>query len=128
VILTDTGPLVALVNRNDPNHMACLEATKTLPAAPLQTTWPCFTEAMYLVFRAGGYHAQEALWQLRSAGRLVLLEPEAHVSPVPAGRVFPIQFAGLSLPVLQQCKSPQRGLTADSFWPDRLLHDSAAQS
>lgn len=25
-------------------------------------TWPCFTEAMYLLSQAGGYHAQEKLW------------------------------------------------------------------
>ena len=44
--LTDTGPLVALLNRNDPNHAACVGAAKTLPSGPLATTWPCFTEAM----------------------------------------------------------------------------------
>ncbi len=72
--LTDTGPLVALINRNDPNHAKCVAATKELPAGPLITTWPCFTEAMYLLFRAGGYPAQRALWQLRIAGRLLLHE------------------------------------------------------
>ena len=70
--LTDTGPLVALINRNDPNHARCVAATQTLPAEPLLTTWPCFTEAMYLLFKAGGYSGQEALWQWRTAGRLVL--------------------------------------------------------
>jgi predicted nucleic acid-binding protein len=72
VILTDTGPLVALLNRNDPKHQACASAAKSLPAGPLITTWPCFTEAMYLVHRSGGYPAQAALWQLRSSGRLTL--------------------------------------------------------
>ena len=70
--LTDTGPLVALVNKNDPNHRRCLDATKRLPAGPLVTTWPCFTEAMYLLFQAGGYPAQAELWRWRTAGRLVL--------------------------------------------------------
>jgi predicted nucleic acid-binding protein len=72
VILTDTGPLVALVNRNDPNHAKCVTAAKQLPSGPLVTTWPCFTEAMYLVFRAGGYPEQAALWGLRTTRRLVL--------------------------------------------------------
>jgi predicted nucleic acid-binding protein len=69
VTLTDTGPLV---NRNDPNHAACAAATKGLQHGPLVATWPCFTEAMYLLHRAGGYQAQAALWLLREAGRLAL--------------------------------------------------------
>lgn len=72
--LTDTGPLVALINRNDPNHAKCVAATKRLPVGPLITTWPCFTEAMYLLFRGGGYPAQRALWELWAAGRLLLHE------------------------------------------------------
>ena len=72
--LTDTGPLVALINRNDPNHAKCVAATKLLPSGPLITTWPCFTEAMYLLFRAGGFAGQEMLWKLLAAGRLALHE------------------------------------------------------
>jgi len=72
VILTDTGPLIALINRNDRNHAACLASAKTLPAEPLLTTWPCFTEAMYLLYQAGGHPAQVELWRWRSSGKLVL--------------------------------------------------------
>ncbi len=72
--LSDTGPLVALINRNDPNHAKCMAAAKRLPAGPLLTTWPCFTEAMYLVFRAGGYKGQKSLWDLLTAGRLTIRE------------------------------------------------------
>jgi predicted nucleic acid-binding protein len=74
VILTDTGPLVALINRNDPNHQACLAATHGLPTGPMLTTWPCFTETMYLVRRAGGYSGQAALWGLLRTGRVALHE------------------------------------------------------
>lgn len=72
--LTDTGPLVALVDANDPNHAKCVEAAKRLPASPLFTTWPCLTEAMYLLFRSGGSSAQKLLWSLRREGKLVLLD------------------------------------------------------
>jgi predicted nucleic acid-binding protein len=65
---------VTFINRNDPNHAVCSEAAKSLPRGPLVTTWPCFTEAMYLLHRAGGYTAQAALWQLREAGRLAFHE------------------------------------------------------
>lgn len=75
--LTDTGPLLALVNRNDPNHKVCLKAAKTLPLGPILTTWPCFTEAMYLLQRLGGQPAQAALWILREAGRLTLHDSNA---------------------------------------------------
>jgi uncharacterized protein len=72
VILTDTGPLVALIDRKDPNHAVCVEASRRLPTGPLVTTWPCFTEAMYLLHRAGSYPAQVALWRLLRGGRLVV--------------------------------------------------------
>jgi hypothetical protein len=61
VTLTDTGPLVALINRNDPNHARCLAAARLLPKEPLVTSWPCFTEAMYLLHRAAGHDGQAAL-------------------------------------------------------------------
>ena len=72
--LTDAGPLIALINRRDPNHAACVAALAALPAAPLTTTWSSFTEAMYLLYRAGGYHAQQELWRLVSNGRLTFVE------------------------------------------------------
>lgn len=72
VILIDTGPIVALINRRDPNHLRCLEATRRLPAAPLVTTWPCFTESMYLLFRSGGHPAQATLWKMITADKVLL--------------------------------------------------------
>lgn len=79
MILTDAGPLTALINRNDPHHRACVSAASRLPAEPLLTTWPCFTEAMYLLFNAGGHRAQAELWRWRKAGRLVLHDVSDHV-------------------------------------------------
>ena len=74
MILTDTGPLVALLDENDKYHALCVIAMRTLPAEPLQTTWPCLTEAMYLLDGLGGYRYQERLWRLRRDGRLLLLD------------------------------------------------------
>lgn len=37
------------------------------------TTWPAFTEAMYLLGSAGGWNAQEALWKLLERGDLQLV-------------------------------------------------------
>jgi predicted nucleic acid-binding protein len=72
VTLTDAGPLIALINRNDPNHSLCVAALANFAAGPMRTTWPCFTEAMYLLHRAGGFAAQAELWRLVSASRLII--------------------------------------------------------
>ena len=48
--LTDAGPLIALIDRGEEKHSACVEVLPTL-STPLVTTWPCFTEAMYLSWR-----------------------------------------------------------------------------
>ena len=62
VLLTDTGPLVAMVNQQTTEHLPVMEALRELPNVPLLTTWPCLTEAMYLLHRDCGHTAQEVLW------------------------------------------------------------------
>ncbi|NEQ99097.1 MAG: PIN domain nuclease [Cyanothece sp. SIO2G6] len=72
MILTDTGPLVALLDKDDASHQQCVQIAQQLPAGPMLTTWPCFTEAMYLLGAVGGYRYQSVLWSFFKAGRLVL--------------------------------------------------------
>lgn len=69
--LCDTGPLYALVNRNDAQSARCRAVLPQLSSL-LITTWPCFTEAMYFAYEAGGWHMQRALWQLIRRGDLRL--------------------------------------------------------
>ena len=71
MILTDAGPLVALIDVNDQHHAACFAMASRMPEEPLLTTWPCFTEAMHLLGR-GGYHYQARLWDLHHAEKLFL--------------------------------------------------------
>lgn len=59
--LCDASPLIALINQSDINHARCINALPGL-SAPLITTWSCFTEAMYLLGRYGGWSAQRELW------------------------------------------------------------------
>jgi predicted nucleic acid-binding protein len=133
VTLTDTGPLVALLNRNDPNHTACAEATKTLPSGPLMTTWPCFTESMYLIYRAGGYAGQEALWRLIKAGRLLLHGPiEAEVARIAElmekYQDLPMDFADASLVVAAEQLSTRRIFTLDrDFYVYRFADGMAVE-
>ena len=75
--LCDTGPLVALIDRDDPHHPRCVAALDELPPDALVTSWPCLTEAMYLLGRAGGLLAQEALWSYLDDELVVLHVPEA---------------------------------------------------
>jgi predicted nucleic acid-binding protein len=78
VTLTDAGPLIAIIDADEADHEVCLAALDQL-SLPLVTTWPAFTEAMYLLVRAGGIPGQRALWRLVQTGRLVVadLSPSA---------------------------------------------------
>src|SRR5262249_4988671 len=71
VTLTDAGPLVALIDADEVDHETCAQALNRV-RLPLITTWPAFTEAMYLLTRAGGTSGQQALWKLVLSGRLEL--------------------------------------------------------
>ncbi len=62
MILVDAGPLVALIERDEPDHERCRTALASL-TPPLLTTWPALTEAMYLL-GSSGRTAQEALWRV----------------------------------------------------------------
>ena len=71
--LTDTGPLVGIIDEDDKHHAACVAA---LPRsnAPMLTPWPCFTEAMYLLGESLGYSGQDDLWKLVDKETLVIHE------------------------------------------------------
>ena len=68
--LTDAAPHYALADASQSvNHRRCIEALANLPK-PLITTWPCFTEAMYLLLMAGGWRLQNLLWSYIESGTL----------------------------------------------------------
>lgn len=69
--LTDAGPILALIDRNEAMHKACQLVLPRL-AKPMVTPSPCFTEAMYLLGRELGYPGQQALWNLRRSGALTV--------------------------------------------------------
>jgi predicted nucleic acid-binding protein len=72
MILTDAGPLVAILDRGEAHHQACVACLAEL-TGPMLTTWPAFTEAMYLLGDAGGWVAQRALWRLIEQGDLEIV-------------------------------------------------------
>ena len=68
-VIVDAGPLVALLDQRDVHHAACVAALRAL-REPLVTTWPAFTEAMYLL--GCSWRGQTALWSRVETGALTL--------------------------------------------------------
>jgi predicted nucleic acid-binding protein len=127
---TDTGPLVALINRNDPNHSRCVEA-RLLPQEPLVTSWPCFTETMYLLHRAAGHEGQAALWRWRSDRRLLLLdltadEVDRMAELMAKYRDRPMDLADASLVVAAERLCTRRVFTLDKDFHIYRLSDGTA--
>ena len=53
MILTNAGPLIALLTPSDPYHARCTALTRNLQSEAMLTTWVCFTEAMYFLGETG---------------------------------------------------------------------------
>lgn len=109
MILTDAGPMIALLDRGEPDHLKCQEASVRLHG-PLLTTWPAFTEAIYLMGQAGGWIAQEPLWRLLRRGDLIVEMPqqlERIATLMSKYQNVPMDLADASLVALAE----ERGLT-----------------
>ena len=72
-VLVDAGPLVALLDRSDRHHTACVEASQLL-RPPLISVWPAVTEAMYLL---GSPEAQDAVWEMLETQTVALASLDA---------------------------------------------------
>jgi uncharacterized protein len=116
--LCDAGPLIAIIDADEPDHGACLDALNDL-ALPLVTTWPAFIEAMYLLGQAGGITGQRALWKLVHTGRLLLaelsptaVERSAELMDKYAGR--PMDLADSTLVALAEDQDHRKIFSLDS--------------
>jgi predicted nucleic acid-binding protein len=133
VILTDTGPIVALLDKDDSNHIACLTTAQRLSAKPLLTTWPCFTEAMYLLGSVGGYRYQAELWPLWAGKRLILhdlifAELQLMLVLMEKYRDTPMDLADASLIVVAQSLALRQVFTLDrDFYVYRLQDGTALE-
>jgi uncharacterized protein len=117
VTLADAGPLVALIDADEADHQICVLALRQLDV-PLVTTWPAFTEAMYLLSRAGGRAGPEALWRLVFSDRLQIvdldraaLERSAALMGKYADR--PMDLADATLVALAEILNQRRIFTLD---------------
>lgn len=126
MILTDAGPLVAIIDRGEADHVRCLAILEEL-ASPMLTTWPAFTEAMYLLGDAAGWPGQEPLWrlvrredlQVAEVGRRTVQRMEALMAKY---RDLPMDLADASLVALAEETGLTRIFTLDEhFHLYRLL-------
>lgn len=129
-MITDTGPLVAIVDNKELAHTACMTFWKTL-RRPMVTTWPCLTEAAYLLRKAGGWPYVKDLWELYDKGVLRVHLPDA----IELGRVrdlmttyrdIPCDFADAALVAMAETLGTNQIFTLDRhFYAYRMADGSA---
>ena len=128
--LTDAGPLYVVFNRKDPNHIRCLSALSQL-LGPLLTTWPCLTEAMYLLGRDLGYPAQDELLAYITDGLLrIHVQSEEECSRIrmlmSQFRDSPMDLADASLVAAAETLGIQQVFTLDRhFYAYRMAGGQA---
>ncbi|HAO19691.1 MAG TPA: PIN domain nuclease [Desulfobacteraceae bacterium] len=133
MILTDTGPLVALLDKDDSDHRVCVNIARRLPLVPMLTTWSCFTEAMYLIGEVGGYRYQAELWKLQINKRLVLhsliqTEIQRMADLMKKYQDTPMDLADASLIAVAESLGLRRIFTLDSdFYIYRLSNGKALE-
>jgi predicted nucleic acid-binding protein len=71
MIAVDTGPIVALFDKNDVRHHTCVETFKAI-REPLITTWPVITEAFHLL--GFSHTVQDDLWEFMERGTVLIYD------------------------------------------------------
>jgi predicted nucleic acid-binding protein len=130
-LLCDTSAIVSLILADDVNHVRCFNAVKDEPKTPMVSTWPCMTEAMYLLGREGGAVAQELLWQYIEQGALALHLTDEVERPrlrqlMKKYADSPMALADASLVSAAEQLSLRRILTLDRHFFAYRIHDTIA--
>ena len=130
MILCDANVLIALINHKDQDHQRCKATLRRVPL-PLVSTWPCVTEAMYLLHKYGGHPAQDALWQMLEDGKLqiYLSDQGAHLQMRALMRRYadtPMDLADASLVVAAENLQQSLIFTLDSDFHIYRLPNGAA--
>ena len=116
-MLTDAGPLIALIDRKQPAHYACRQVYE-FAALPLVTTWPCFSEAMHILGRLGGWNSQALLWGFVADSGLALhssstVETERMRTLMDKYKDRPMDLADASLVATAETRQLRRIFTLD---------------
>lgn len=120
MVLCDTSILVAAINKADNDHVICAELLRSLRTKPV-TTWPCFTEAMYLLYSQVGPTAAETLRQFIDRDAIVLHSGDQDELKRACALMrryadAPMDFADASLVVAAETLKVARILTLDSHF------------
>jgi predicted nucleic acid-binding protein len=126
MILCDTGVIVGLILADDKYHQYSVDAVANLKSQII-TTWPCITEAMYLV---GIGQGQEALQRMIEEGFLKLTVPtlEDAIRSCVLMRQYadaPMDFADSSLVVASEILGINQILTFDSHFYTYKINDKS---
>lgn len=116
--LVDSGPLIAIIDRNDDDHARCVAALANLKG-PLVATWPVITEAMHLLGRQTGWAGQNSLWKLLLRGDLLVAELDKPLCERSAELMaqyhdLPMDFADATLVAVAESRRQHHILTIDS--------------
>ena len=118
MILIDTGPLVAVLNRRDQDHAKC-SAFLLLHGKAFITTWSVMTEAHYFVGKLAGWSGQSALWKLVERGVVDIADSSSASAPVLHALMekycdVPMDLADASLVALAEVRDIRVVFTLDS--------------
>jgi len=126
-ILVDAGPLVAVLDRSDRHHAACVGALRTIRGS-LFSVWPVVTEAMCLL--GFSVKAQTALLEMIELGTLKILALDPGDAPrvrelMVQYRDHPMDFADAALVRVAEREKLRRVFTVDRrdfavYRPSRL--------
>ena len=130
MILTDAGPLVAVLDRADRDHRRCVRALAGL-VGPMWTTWPTFTEAMHVIGSRAGWRAQQKLWRfvLRQELHIVEIEERAMLRSYELMRKYsdlPMDLADATLVAFAEAHRITQVFTLDRDFRVYRLHGRRA--
>ena len=125
MILVDTAPLIALIDRRQEAHNRCSQTYRSL-SEPMLTSWCCLTEAMYFLHQLRGWQGQEILWQFIERKALQIhhssIKEQRRMAELMAQyQDLPMDLADASLVAAAEALNMKRIFTLDSdFYIYRL--------
>lgn len=127
MMLTDAGPLIALIDAGEADHELCRQTLGGI-RLPLLSTWPVITEAIYMLGARAGWPAQKALWRMVRGGQMVLAELDGERTARTAElmehyRDHPMDLADATLVAVAEARGLRQIFTLDDHFRSYRLKD-----